>query len=87
MIEATHDHYTAREIWEGIASRFKRKPKLVEPEILAPVQPAWNPTREFERAVFAALILAGEPVNNRRLAELMACSPGKPHGGSPSSRA
>jgi hypothetical protein len=27
------------------------------------------PTREFERAVFAALILAGEPVNNRRLAE------------------
>jgi len=35
------------------------------------------PTREFERAVFAALILAGEPVNNRRLAELMDCSPGE----------
>ena len=27
--------------------------------------------------VFAALILAGEPVNNRRLAELMDCSPGE----------
>jgi hypothetical protein len=55
----------------------RRKPKAVEPEILTPVQPAWMPTREFERAVFAALILAGEPVNNRRLAELMDCSPGE----------
>jgi chromosome segregation and condensation protein ScpB len=27
--------------------------------------------------VYAALILAGEPVNNRRLAELMDCSPGE----------
>jgi chromosome segregation and condensation protein ScpB len=33
------------------------------------------PTRDIERAVYAALILAGEPVNNRRLAELMGCSP------------
>ena len=33
--------------------------------------------RDFERAVFAALILAGEPVNNRRLAELMGCSSGR----------
>ena len=30
-----------------------------------------------QRAVFAALILAGEPVNNRHLAELMDCSPGE----------
>jgi hypothetical protein len=54
----------------------RRKPKPVEPEILSPVQP-WQPSREFERAVYAALILAGEPVNNRRLAELMDCSPGE----------
>ena len=27
--------------------------------------------------MFAALILAGEPINNRRLAELMDCSPGE----------
>jgi hypothetical protein len=47
------------------------------PEIFSPVQPTWTPTREFERAVFATLILAGEPVNNRRLAELMDCSPGE----------
>jgi DNA-binding Lrp family transcriptional regulator len=33
------------------------------------------PTRDIERAVYAALILAGEPVNNRRLAELMGVSP------------
>jgi chromosome segregation and condensation protein ScpB len=35
------------------------------------------PTRDIERAVYAALVLAGEPVNNRRLAELMYCSPGE----------
>ena len=75
MIEATHDHYTAREVWEAITSRFKRKPKPVEQvEVLQPV-PTWQPSREFERAVYAALILAGEPVNNRRLAELMGVSP------------
>ena len=46
-------------------------------EVLQPV-PTWAlPSREFERAVYAALILAGEPVNNRRLAELMDCSPGE----------
>jgi len=38
-----------------------RKPKPVEPEVLTPVQPAWLPTRDIERAVYAALILAGEP--------------------------
>ena len=45
----------------------RRKAKRVEPEILAPVQPTWIPTRDIERAVYAALILAGEPVNDRRL--------------------
>jgi hypothetical protein len=54
-----------------------RKAKAVEPEVLTPVQPTWMPSKEFERAVYAALILAGEPVNNRRLAELMDCSPGE----------
>jgi len=28
-------------------------------------------------ANYTALVLAGEPVNNRRLAELMGCSPGE----------
>ena len=41
------------------------------------LRPAWMPTRDFERAVYAALTIAGEPVNNRRLAELMGCSPGE----------
>ena len=62
-----------RKLAEALASR---KPELVEPDVLTPVQP-WQPSREFERAVYAALILAGEPVNNRRLAELMDCSPGE----------
>ena len=44
---------------------------------VAPVQPAWTPRTEVERAVYAALVLAGEPVNNRRFAELMGCSPGE----------
>jgi hypothetical protein len=77
MIEATSNYYSPREVWQHLASRFKRKAKLVEPEILAPVRPTWMPTRDIERAVYAALILAGEPVNNRRLAELMDCSPGE----------
>jgi hypothetical protein len=63
-------------VWVGcrkaVEAWRRRKPKLVEPEIL---QPAWTmPTTEIERAVYAALILAGEPVNNRRLAELMGVS-------------
>ena len=43
----------------------------------ADLNPAWMPATEVERAVYAALVLAGEPVNNRRLAELMGCSPGE----------
>ena len=66
MIEATHDHYTAREIWEAISSRFKRKPKPVEQvEVLQPA-PTWSPRTELERTVFAALFLAGEPVGSWR---------------------
>ena len=61
----------AVKVWKALQWR---KPQQQVPEVLAPVP---MPTREFERAVFAALILAGEPVNNRRLAELMACSPGE----------
>ena len=61
---------------EWLTRLLRRKPDAIEPERLTPVQP-WVPSREFERAVYAALILAGEPVNNRRLAELMGCSPGE----------
>jgi hypothetical protein len=43
----------------------------------ADLRPNWTPATEIERAVYAALIVAGEPVNNRRLAELMGCSPGE----------
>jgi hypothetical protein len=57
-------------------ARSRRKPKEPTTEILPPA-PTWMPTRDIERAVYAALILAGEPVNNRRLAELMDCSPGE----------
>ena len=35
----------------------------------------WMPRTEVERTVYAALILAGEPVNNLKLAELMGVSP------------
>ena len=62
----------------------RRKPEQVQQvEALQP----WMPSREFERAVYAALILAGEPINNRRLAELMDALQVKPQGGSRSSRA
>jgi len=55
-------------------ARSSRKKPVEQVEVLQPV-PTWQPSREFERAVYAALILAGEPVNNRRLAELMGVSP------------
>jgi hypothetical protein len=37
----------------------------------------WVPRTELERTVYAALILAGQPVNNRRLATIMGVSPGE----------
>jgi len=75
MIEATSNYYTISEVWAALTSRFRREPQTSEPEILQPVQQAWLPKSELERAVYAAFVLAGEPVNNRRLAELMRCSP------------
>jgi hypothetical protein len=56
-----------------LAEVWAKKAKLETTD----VSPAWTPATEMERAVYAALILAGEPVNNRRLAELMDCSPGE----------
>jgi hypothetical protein len=38
------------------------------------------PTKDLERAVYAALNLAGEPVNNRRLPDLMGVSPAEAFG-------
>jgi hypothetical protein len=37
---------------------------------------SWVPRTEVERTVYAALILAGEPINNLRLAALMGVSAG-----------
>ncbi len=57
-------------------ARARGKARAVERE--RPLaQPARVPRTEGERAVYAALVLAGGPVNNRRLAELMQCSPGE----------
>jgi hypothetical protein len=78
MIEATSNYYTLRDAWEAVSSRFKRKPKQPRQEVLAPQAPqVWMPQTEVERTVFAALILAGEPVNNLKLAALMGVSPGE----------
>jgi hypothetical protein len=46
---------------KAVEAWSRRKPKPVELEVLAPVQQTWMPTRDIERAVYAALILAGEP--------------------------
>jgi hypothetical protein len=70
--------YFAYEGWRRVAeARVKLKAKPMGPKIHSPVQPSRIPRTDIERAVYAALILAGEPVNNRRLAELMDCSPGE----------
>jgi hypothetical protein len=63
--------YTLREMWQAVLKR--RKPPAPEPQV--EVLPVFLPRTEVERAVYAALVLAGEPVNNRRLAELMRYSP------------
>ena len=72
MIEATSNYYTFRVVWEAISSRLWRRPEKIEPEVLTSAE-AFLPRTEVELAVHAALVLAGEPVNNRRLAELMGC--------------
>ena len=41
------------------------------------MQQVWFPKSELERTVYAALVLAGEPVNNLKLAALMGVSPGE----------
>ena len=61
-------------VWKRSAALQRRKPTVEQQvEVLQP----WMPTTDVERAVYAALILSGQPVNNRRLAELMDCSPGE----------
>ena len=63
----------AVKVWKALP---RRKPK--QEQQIEVLQPVWTmPTTEIERAVYAALILAGEPINNRRLAELMGVSPGE----------
>lgn len=57
----------------------KVEPDKVQPtevEIIPP-QPSWKPATELERAVAAAMILAGKPITNAELARLMGCSPGE----------
>ena len=44
---------------------------------LQPAQQVWLPKSELERTVYAALVLAGSPVNNLKLATLMGVSPGE----------
>ena len=63
----------AVKVWKALP---RRKPKQREPEVLAPV-PMWTPVTDLERAVAAAMILAGRPITNAELARLMNVSPGE----------
>jgi hypothetical protein len=60
-----------------VAVAWPKRQAKIEPEILPPVQQTWVPKSELERTVAAALLLAGEPVNNLKLAALMGVSPGE----------
>jgi len=51
-------------------ARRPQEPSRPEPEI-------WTPKSDTERAVLAALILAGKAVTNDELAQLMGCSKGE----------
>ena len=63
----------AVKVWKVLQ---RRKPEQQVPEVLAPV-PMWTPVTELERAVAAAMILAGRPISNAELARLMNVSPGE----------
>ncbi len=60
-------------VWKALP---KRKPKQQVPEVLVPT-PMWTPVTDLERAVAAAMILAGRPISNAELARLMNVSPGE----------
>ena len=50
----------AVKVWKALQ---RRKPEQQVPEVLTPV-PMWQPVTELERAVAAAMILAGRPISN-----------------------
>ena len=62
-------------VWKLSAALQRRQPKQEEQQVEL-LQP-WLPKSELERTVYAALVLAGEPVNNLKLAALMGVSPGE----------
>jgi len=51
----------------------RRKPKRLE----ISAQVVWTPVSDLERAVYAAMVLAGRPVSNAELARFMGVSPGE----------
>jgi uncharacterized membrane protein len=55
----------------GAWSRRKATPETAE------LKPVWVPRTDLERAVYAALIVAGKPVSNDELARLMRISKGE----------
>ena len=63
----------AVKVWKALQ---RRKPQQQVPEVLAPV-PMWTPVSDLERAVYAAMVLAGRPVSNAELARFMNVSPGE----------
>jgi len=56
------------------AWRALPRPKPKQLEVGARV---WTPVSELERAVYAAMVLAGRPVSNAELARFMGVSPGE----------
>lgn len=55
-----------------LVAYWKRTPK--EP---APHKAAWMPDTAEDRALYSALFIAGEPVTNQKLSELMGVSKGE----------
>jgi hypothetical protein len=59
-----------RKLAEARADR-KAKPEMAE------LKPVWVPKSDMERAIYAALLVAGKPVTNDELARLLRLSKGE----------
>ena len=61
----------------GAVKAWKALPRHKPKQLEVSAQVVWTPVSDLERAVYAAMVLAGRPVSNAELAHFMGVSPGE----------